>query len=46
MENGKKYIEVTKDHKPNSPNELKRIKRYGGNIYQTEKQLIMLQIQI
>ena len=36
MENGKKYIEVTKDHKPNSPNELKRIKRYGGNIYQTE----------
>ena len=36
MENGKKYIEVTKDHKPNSPNELKRIKKYGGNIYQSE----------
>ena len=36
MNNGKKYIEVTKDHKPNSPNEVKRIKRYGGNIYQTE----------
>ena len=36
MENGKKLIEVTKDHKPNSPNEVKRIKRYGGNIYQTE----------
>ena len=36
MENGKKFIEVTKDHKPNSPNELKRIKRYGGDIYQTE----------
>ena len=36
MENGKKFIEVTKDHKPNSPNEVKRIKRYGGNIYQTE----------
>ena len=36
MENGKKLIEVTKDHKPNSPNEAKRIKRYGGNIYQTE----------
>ena len=36
MDNGKKYIEVTKDHKPNSPNELKRIKKYGGNIYQSE----------
>ena len=36
MDNGKKYIEVTKDHKPNSPNEIKRIKKYGGSIYQTE----------
>ena len=36
MENGKKLIEVTKDHKPNSPNEVKRIKRNGGNIYQSE----------
>ena len=36
MDNGKKYIEVTKDHKPNSPNEIKRIKKYGGDIYQTE----------
>ena len=36
MENGKKLLEVTKDHKPNSPNEIKRIKRYGGNIYQSE----------
>jgi len=36
MENGKKFIEVTKDHKPNSPNEVKRIKKYGGNIYQSE----------
>ena len=36
MDNGKKFIEVTKDHKPNSPNEMKRIKKYGGNIYQTE----------
>ena len=36
MENGKKFIEVTKDHKPNSPNEVKRIKKYGGSIYQSE----------
>ena len=36
MENGKKFVEVTKDHKPNSPNEVKRIKKYGGNIYQSE----------
>ena len=36
MENGKKYVEVTKDHKPNFPNEIKRIKKYGGYIYQTE----------
>ena len=35
-ENGKKYIEVTQDHKPNAPNEIKRIKRYGGYIYQSE----------
>ena len=28
MENGKKIFEVTKDHKPNSPNEVKRIKKY------------------
>ena len=36
MENGKKYIEVTKDHKPNSLTEVKRIKKYGGDIYQSE----------
>ena len=36
MDNGKKYIEVTKDHKPNSPNEMKRIQKYGGKVYQTE----------
>ena len=36
MENGKKYIEVTKDHKPNSPEEMKRIKEHGGKVYQTQ----------
>ena len=36
MENGKKLIEVTKDHKPNLPEEAERIKKYGGKIYQTE----------
>ena len=36
MKNGKKYVEATKDHKPNFPNEIKRISKYGGNIYQTE----------
>ena len=36
MGNGNKYIEVTKDHKPNSPEELERIKKYGGKIYQTQ----------
>ena len=36
MENGKKYIEVTKDHKPNSPEEMKRIKSNGGKVYQTQ----------
>ena len=39
MENGKKYIEATKDHKPNYPNEVKRIQKYGGNIYQTETEI-------
>ena len=36
MENGKKYVEVTKDHKPNSPEEMKRIKEHGGKVYQTQ----------
>ena len=36
MENGKKYLEVTKDHKPNSPEEMKRIKEHGGKVYQTQ----------
>ena len=36
MNNGNKYLEVTKDHKPNSPNEIIRIKKNGGNIYQSQ----------
>ena len=36
MDNGKKYIVVTKDHKPNSPDEIFRIKNNGGNIYQSQ----------
>ena len=36
MDNGNKYLEVTKDHKPNSPNEIIRIKKNGGNIYQSQ----------
>ena len=36
MDEGKKYIAITKDHKPNSPNEIMRIKKNGGNIYQSQ----------
>ena len=36
MNDGKKYIEVTKDHKPNSPSEIMRIKKNGGDIYQSQ----------
>ena len=36
MNGGKKFLEVTKDHKPNSPDEKKRIELFGGKIYQTE----------
>ena len=36
MDNGKKYITVTHDHKPNSPNEIIRIKNNGGNVYQSQ----------
>jgi len=36
MDEGKKYIEVTKDHKPNSENEKIRINKNGGNIYQSQ----------
>ena len=36
MDNGKTYIAVTKDHKPNTPNEIIRIKNNGGNIYQSQ----------
>ena len=36
MNDCKKFIEVTKDHKPNTPDEKKRIELFGGKIYQTE----------
>ena len=36
MDNGNKYLVVTKDHKPNLPNEMIRIKKSGGNIYQSQ----------
>ena len=36
MNNGNNFIEVTKDHKPNSPNEMIRIKKHGGSIYQSQ----------
>ena len=36
MNNGNKYLEVTQDHKPNSPKEIIRIKKNGGNIYQSQ----------
>jgi len=36
MENGKKFIQVTKDHKPSEPEEMSRIKSFGGKLYQTE----------
>ena len=36
MNNGNKYVEVTRDHKPNSPDEIIRIKKNGGNIYQSQ----------
>ena len=36
MNNGNNYVEVTKDHKPNSPNEMIRIKKNGGSIYQSQ----------
>ena len=36
INNGKQYLEVTKDHKPNSPNEIIRIKKNGGSIYQSQ----------
>ena len=36
MDDGNKYLEVTKDHKPNSPTEIIRIKKNGGNIYQSQ----------
>ena len=33
---GKKFIQITKDHKPNINEEMTRIKSNGGNIYQTD----------
>ena len=36
MNDGHNYVEVTKDHKPNSPNEIIRIKKNGGSIYQSQ----------
>ena len=46
MDNGKKYIAVTQDHKPNSPTELMRIKNNGGNIYQSQTVINNLEYSI
>ncbi|MCQ2819674.1 MAG: protein phosphatase 2C domain-containing protein [archaeon] len=36
MENGKKIKDITIDHKPNNPNEKKRIIENGGKVYQSQ----------
>jgi protein phosphatase 2C family protein 2/3 len=38
-ENGKKAYPLSLDHKPTEEVEKKRIKEYGGHIYQTRTQL-------
>ena len=39
FEDGKKYIQLSRDHKPNDPIEKKRIYKAGGNIYRANMQL-------
>ena len=34
--NGKRYIEITEDHKPNNPREKKRVIKNGGHVYQSQ----------
>ena len=41
FDNGKKFFQLSRDHKPNDPIEKKRIYKAGGNIYKTNLQQIM-----
>ena len=34
--NGKRYVEITEDHKPNNPKEKNRIIKNGGHVYQSQ----------
>ena len=36
MNNGKEYLVVTEDHKPNNEKEKQRIENNGGQVYQTQ----------
>ena len=41
FDNGKKFFQLSRDHKPNDPIERKRIYKAGGNIYKANLQQIM-----
>ena len=40
MDNGKKFFQLSRDHKPNDPIEKKRIYKAGGNIYKSNFQQV------
>ena len=40
FDDGKKFFQLSRDHKPNDPIEKKRIYKAGGNIYRTNMQQI------
>jgi len=39
-DDGKKFYQLSRDHKPNDPIEKKRIYKAGGNIYKTNLQQV------